>query len=153
MSYKQNPINLNKEGQKNFAKVITAQPFGLSGEKITVEVDISKGIYSFIIIGLADKSIEESRDRVTSAIKHSGFPSPKSKNQKIIISLAPADIKKEGSLFDVAIAVCYLRASRIITNNIDDKIFIGELRTNSFVYIKIPIYLKYIYAEISFFIL
>lgn len=127
MSYKQTPINLSKEGKKNFARVITAQPFGLSGEKITVEVDISKGIYSFIIIGLADKSVEESRDRVTSAIKHSGFPSPKSKNQKIIISLAPADIKKEGSLFDVAVAVCYLRASGVITNNLDDKIFIGEL--------------------------
>ena len=116
----------NKDNKK-FAKVITAQPDGLSGEKITVEIDISRGIYSFVIIGLADKSIEESRDRVTSAIKHSGFPSPKRKNQKIIVSLAPADKKKEGSMFDVAISVAYLQASGFITNPLKDKVFIGEL--------------------------
>ena len=81
MSYKN---QIASKDNKKFAKIITAQPDGLSGEKITVEIDISRGIYSFVIIGLADKSIEESRDRVTSAIKHSGFPSPKRKIQKNI---------------------------------------------------------------------
>lgn len=108
------------------ARVITAQPHVLSGTIVTIEADISRGLYSFSIVGLAGKAVEEAKDRVSSAIKHSGFASPKSQNHKITISLSPADLKKEGPLFDVPIALAYLCA----TGEIPDPgrtLFIGEL--------------------------
>jgi magnesium chelatase family protein len=82
------------------ARVITVQPHVLAGTVITIEADISRGLHAFSIVGLAGKAIDESKDRVSSAIKHSGFASPKTKNQKIIISLSPAGVKKDGPLFD-----------------------------------------------------
>ncbi|MDO8492862.1 MAG: YifB family Mg chelatase-like AAA ATPase, partial [bacterium] len=92
-----------------------------------VEVDISKGLHNFTVVGLPDKAVEESRDRMSSAIKHSGFDSPKSHNQKIVVSLAPANLKKEGPLFDVPIALAYLLAHDDISFNPDKKLFVGEL--------------------------
>ncbi len=71
--------------------------------------------------------MEESKDRVSSAIKNSGFQSPKTKNQKIVVSLSPADLKKEGSFFDVAIALGYLLSSEEIKFNPEKKLFLGEL--------------------------
>ncbi|MCK5096445.1 MAG: ATP-binding protein, partial [Candidatus Pacebacteria bacterium] len=94
---------------------------------IDIEVDVSNGLHSFTIVGLPDKAVEESRDRVSSAIKNSGFTSPKSKNQKVVVSLAPADIKKEGPLFDLPIALAYLLATEEISFDTDKKIFFGEL--------------------------
>lgn len=88
----------------SFAKIHSAQTHGITGQVVDVEVDLSKGLHLFSIVGLPDKAVEESRDRVSAAIKHSGFDSPKSKNQKVVISLAPADLKKEGPAFDVATA-------------------------------------------------
>ena len=82
----------------------------LKAHIVTVEVDISRGLNSFTLVGLPDKAVEESRDRVCAAIKNSGFESPKSKNEKIVISLAPADVRKEGPMFDVPIALAYLAA-------------------------------------------
>lgn len=79
------------------ARVHTAQPGVLTGDIITIETDLSRGLHSFAIVGLAGKAVDESKDRVSAAIKNSGFSSPKSKNQKIIISLAPADLKKRGT--------------------------------------------------------
>lgn len=96
------------------ARVYTVQPQVLSGTLITVEADISRGLHSFSVVGLAGKAVEEAKDRVSSAIKHSGFASPKSQNHKITISLSPADIKKEGPLFDLPIALAYLAAAEII---------------------------------------
>ena len=96
----------------SFSKVYSAQPIGIGARIIDVETDISKKtLHAFAIVGLPDKAVEESRDRVSAAIKNSGFTSPKAHNQKIIISLAPADLKKEGPLFDVAIAMSYLLSS------------------------------------------
>ncbi len=111
----------------SFAKVYSAQTTLLNAEIITIEVDLSKGLHSFAIVGLPDKGIEESRDRVGAAIKNSGFKSPKNKNQKVVVSLAPADIKKEGPLFDLPIALAYLLASQDIAFNPKGKIFLGEL--------------------------
>lgn len=111
----------------SFAKVYSAQTTLLSAHIITVEVDLAKGLHSFSIVGLPDKGVEESRDRVAAAIKNSGFTSPKQKNQKVTISLAPADIKKEGPSFDLAIALAYLSASEEIRVNSEGKIFLGEL--------------------------
>jgi magnesium chelatase family protein len=115
---------------KTFARMYTAQPHLLRGALITVEVDVSRGLHAFSIVGLPDKAVEESRDRVSSAIKHSGYDSPKSQNIKIVVSLSPADLKKEGSFFDVAIALAYLRAMETIDFNPEGKLFLGELALN-----------------------
>ena len=109
------------------ACVTTVQPQVLSGTVVTIEADISRGLHAFSIVGLAGKAIDESRDRVSSAIKHSGFSSPKTKNQKIIISLSPADIKKDGPLFDLPIAIAYLIAAKEIAIDTKERVFIGEL--------------------------
>jgi len=110
-----------------FSKIHSAQPDLLKAEGISVETDLTRGLHSFSIIGLPDKSIEESRDRVSAAIKNSGFTSPKQKNHKIIISLTPANIKKSGSIFDLPIAIGYLKSSNQIKINTLDKLFAGEL--------------------------
>jgi magnesium chelatase family protein len=108
------------------ALVHTAQPHILNGTIVRIEADLARGLHSFSIVGLAGKAIEESKDRISSAIKHSGYDSPKSKNQKITISLSPADLKKEGPLFDLPIAIAYLIASGEIEGN-NDTIYVGEL--------------------------
>ena len=107
-------------------QVYSAQNNGLEGKIISVEVDISMGLHSFTVIGLPDKAVEEAKDRVSSAIKHSGFKSPKQQNYKIVVSLAPAHIKKEGSHFDLAIALSYLLAKKEI-NVENSSLFLGEL--------------------------
>lgn len=94
---------------------------------MSVEVDVSRGLHSFNVVGLPDKAVEEARDRVSAAIKNTGFKPPKSENKKIIISLAPADLKKEGPLFDVPIALAYLQSIGDIDFVSDNKIFLGEL--------------------------
>lgn len=110
-----------------FSKVFSAQTVGLDAKIIDIEIDISKGLHAFSIVGLPDKAVEESKDRVSSAIKNSGFKSPKSKNEKVIVSLAPADIKKEGPAFDLGIALAYLLSSGEIEFDPKEKIFLGEL--------------------------
>src|SRR3990167_1181475 len=109
------------------AKVMSAQMSGLSADIIDVEVDISQGLHSFSIVGLPDKAVEESKDRITAAIKNSGFKSPQKGNAKVIVSLSPADLKKEGSSFDLAIALAHLLATRELSFNPKGKLFLGEL--------------------------
>jgi magnesium chelatase family protein len=111
----------------SIARVYTAQPGVLRGEIITVEADLSRGLYSFSLVGLAGKAVEEAKDRVSSAVKNSGFKSPKSSNHKIVVSLAPADLKKDGPLFDLPIALAYLMAAGAIKGDTDKTLFIGEL--------------------------
>ena len=111
----------------SFAKTYSAQTVGLGAKIVDVEIDLSKGLHSFTIVGLPDKGVEESRDRVSASIKNSGFTSPKSQNQKVVVSLAPADLKKEGPVFDVAISLAYLLASENISFNSEKKLFLGEL--------------------------
>jgi magnesium chelatase family protein len=111
----------------SFAKVYSAQNFGLDAHIIDIEVDILKGLHSFSIVGLPDKAVEESRDRVSAAVKNSGYTSPKKKNQKVVISLAPARLKKEGPNFDLGIALAYLLAVGDIKFNTKNKLFLGEL--------------------------
>ena len=112
------------------AKVYAAQVVGLKTDTVEVEVDIAKGLHSFAVVGLPDKAVEEARDRISAAIKNSGFPSPQRGNRKVIVSLAPADLKKEGSAFDLAIAVAHLLASREIRFPPAGKAFLGELALN-----------------------
>ena len=111
----------------SFAKVYSAQVNLLRGAIVTIEVDLSRGLHSFSIVGLPDKAVDESKDRVSGAIKNSGFQSPKAKNQKIIVSLSPADLKKEGPFFDLAIALAYMLAAGDVKFNSEKKIFLGEL--------------------------
>lgn len=111
----------------SFAKVYSAQTHFLTPHLISIETDLSKGLHAFAVVGLPDKAVEEARDRMSAAIKNSGFKSPKKKNQKVVISLAPAELKKEGPLFDLAIALSYLSASGDISFDPEGKIFLGEL--------------------------
>ncbi len=109
------------------SKIYSAQTSLLSAQIIDLEVDISRGLHSFSIVGLGDKSVDESKERVSSAIKNSGWKSPKNKNQKVVVSLAPAHIKKEGPFFDLPIAIAYLIASEEVEADTENKIFVGEL--------------------------
>ena len=109
------------------ARVFAAQPAVLDGDIVTVEADLTRGLHSFSVVGLASKAVEEARDRVSAAIKNSRFPSPKSKNHKITISLAPADLQKVGTLFDLPIAIAYLLAAGEIVADVRDMLFLGEL--------------------------
>lgn len=111
----------------SFSRVYTAQVSLLNVTTVSVETDISRGLFAFALVGLPDKAVEESRDRVSAAIKNTGYTSPKSKNQKIVISLAPASEKKEGPSFDLAIALSYLLASEEVAFDPEKKLFLGEL--------------------------
>ncbi|MFM2340059.1 MAG: hypothetical protein RLZZ360_695 [Candidatus Parcubacteria bacterium] len=111
----------------SIARLYTVQPTVTGGLVVAVEADISKGLHSFAIVGLAGKAIEEAKDRISTAIKYSGFDSPKTQNHKIIISLAPADLKKEGPLFDLPLALAYLIAQEEILVDDTKRIFVGEL--------------------------
>lgn len=112
---------------KKYSKIYSAQLSGLKPQIITIEADITNGLHSFAIVGLGDKAINEARDRVSSAIKNSGFVSPKQKNQKVVVSLSPAHLRKEGSFFDLGIAISYMIAAGHIVCETKGKIFIGEL--------------------------
>lgn len=114
-----------------FSRIYSAQTNALNGHIITVEVDISKSfLAAFSVVGLPDKAVEEARDRVSSAIKNSGFENPKSAQQKIVVSLSPASLKKEGSTYDLAIALGYLLSNEDIKFDPEEKIFLGELALN-----------------------
>lgn len=107
--------------------VTSAHIQGLKAEPVSVEVDLSTGLYSFTIVGLPDKAIDESKDRIVTALKNSGLATPKSDHHKIVVSLAPADTKKEGSHFDVPIALGYLVTAKKLSAELRNKLFIGEL--------------------------
>jgi magnesium chelatase family protein len=111
----------------SFSKIYCLQPRGLSGNIITVEVDVSQGLHAFSIVGLPDKAVDEAKSRVGAALKHTGFLSPKHTNHKTTVSLAPASIKKEGAYFDTAIALGYLCALELLEIDPEDKVFLGEL--------------------------
>ena len=111
----------------NFARVFGAQPGLPSAHLVSVESDLARGLHAFSIVGLPDKAVEEARDRVASAIKNSGLASPKSTNKKILISLAPAELKKEGAAFDLPVALSYLLAAEELDFEPRGKLFAGEL--------------------------
>jgi len=107
------------------AKVNSSAVVGLDAVPVEVEIDIaSQGLPSFTIVGLPDKAVEESRERVRSAIKNSGADFPA---KRITVNLAPADLPKEGPSYDLPIALGILTASGQIKENINDAMFMGEL--------------------------
>ncbi len=107
--------------------VHSGQSVGLKSALVRVEIDISPGLHSFSIVGLTDRAIDEAKDRLMAAIKNSRLVSPQRKNQRVTVSLAPADLKKEGPIFDLAIALAYLLASKQISFETKDRVFLGEL--------------------------
>ncbi len=107
------------------AKVYSGTVYGIEGFVIEVEVDISSGLPSFNIVGLPDTAVKESKERVSSAIRNSGYDFP---SRKITVNLAPADIKKEGAGFDLPIALGILAASgQINLEEIKKYYIVGEL--------------------------
>ncbi len=92
-------------------RIVSGTVYGVDGLEITVEVDLARGVPAFTIVGLPNTAVRESRERVAAAIKNSGWEYPL---QRITVNLAPADVRKEGSAFDLAIAVGILVASEQI---------------------------------------
>ncbi|MGF1489237.1 MAG: YifB family Mg chelatase-like AAA ATPase [Prochloraceae cyanobacterium] len=106
-------------------RVWTAAILGINAIKVGAEVDVSGGLPKVIIVGLPDTAVQESRERVKSALKNAGFAFP---TRKIIINLTPADLRKEGPSFDLPIAVGILAASEQINPQLlGDYLFLGEL--------------------------
>ncbi len=104
---------------------------GLDAFTVVIEADVSVGMPSCDIVGLPDTSIKESKNRVRSAIKSSGFNFPIA---KITVNLAPADVRKTGSLYDLPIFLAILKSSGQIENIPEDSVFIGELSLNGEIY-------------------
>jgi len=109
------------------SRILTATIIGLEAKLIEVEVDLENGLRSFTIVGLPDEAVKESKERVSAALKNSGFKPPNQFNKRVTINLAPADLKKQGPIFDVAIALGILIATEQIKEDISSCIFIGEL--------------------------
>ncbi len=119
-----------KRSNQGYAKTLAAQPIGSGAEIVSVEADLTRGLHTFSIVGLADKAVEEARDRVSAAIRHSGFKPPKQQNKRIVLSLSPASLKKEGSHYDLALALAYLIANGDLVpqaGQTEGMLFIGEL--------------------------
>jgi magnesium chelatase family protein len=113
---------------KKIGRLYSAALEGIDAKIIEIEADVNVGLHSFNIVGLGDRSLNEAKERVNSALKNSGIKPPNRENRKITINLAPADIKKTGSHYDLAIALGYLLATKQIKEfESADKIFLGEL--------------------------
>lgn len=107
------------------SKILSSSIYGIDAYIVEVEVDLSPGLPAFSTVGLPDTAVKESRDRVMSAIKNIGFDFPQ---KRVTVNLAPADIKKEGSSFDLPIAVGILNASGFIkSDKMKEFIILGEL--------------------------
>lgn len=107
--------------------IYSAQVTGLDAIIVNVEVDLSPGLHIFSIVGLADKEVQESRERIGVAIRNIDARPPHKRSERLIVNLAPADIKKEGPAFDLPIALGYLLASGQTKFDPLKKLFVGEL--------------------------
>lgn len=109
------------------AKVLSATTIGINAHLVEIEVDVSLGLVNFYIVGLPDTAIKESDKRIQTALKNCGIALP---SKKITVNLAPADLKKEGTLFDLPIAIGILLAAQKIElpkTFLDETLFLGEL--------------------------
>ena len=106
------------------AKVTSCAVVGLEGALVEVEVDISPGLPSFIIVGLPDAAVQESKERVRAAIRNSGCQFPM---RRITVNLAPADLKKAGPAYDLPIAIGILLSSEQVTAQLPQSLVLGEL--------------------------
>ncbi|MCQ2479666.1 MAG: ATP-binding protein, partial [Clostridia bacterium] len=110
-----------------FARVNSMGVFGMDVYSVSVEVDISQGLPKFDVVGLPDAAVNESKDRVRSAMKNNNFSFPVS---RITVNLAPADTKKEGPIYDLAIFTAILKATGQLRADTDNYAFLGELALN-----------------------
>ena len=108
-------------------KIKCAAITGIDTQPVIVETDICNGLPSFDMVGLLASNIKESRERVRTAIKNSGFMIPP---KRITINFSPANIRKTGTYFDLPVAVSILMSMGLINCTVDDKMFIGELSIN-----------------------
>ena len=107
------------------SKIKSMSLLGVDGYLVDVQVDVAPGMPAWDVVGLPDASVKESKQRVRAALRNVGYDFP---SRKIVVNLAPADTKKEGSCFDLPIAVGILRDLQIIVNDsYKDFVFIGEL--------------------------
>jgi magnesium chelatase family protein len=107
------------------AKALSCAVVGLESALVEVEVDLSSGLPSFQVVGLPDTAVQEARERVRAAIKNSGGTFP---GNRVTVNMAPADLKKEGPSYDLAIAVGVLTASGVLPSDaVEGSLFLGEL--------------------------
>ncbi|NTW11112.1 MAG: magnesium chelatase, partial [Chlorobiaceae bacterium] len=106
------------------SRLDAAAIIGIDAMKVAVETNVSGGIPSFTVVGLPDNAIRESRERILTAIKNSGFEVPP---KKITVNLAPADIKKEGTAFDLPIAIGLLGSLQLLRCSFEGTLVMGEL--------------------------
>ena len=104
------------------SRVTSIALLGIEGCRVTCECDLSGGLPSFEVVGLPDAAVKESRDRVRAAVKNCGFDFPM---RRITVNLAPADMRKEGPIYDLAILLAILRASGELDSLPEDACFIG----------------------------
>lgn len=110
------------------SKIYSAIPYGFGGKVVEVEGDMNRGLPAFNIVGMANKTINEAKERVRSAIVNSGFSFP---DKKVTINLAPADLEKDGSYLDLPIALSVLMLSgQLVRADVTHKLFVGELSLN-----------------------
>ncbi len=108
-------------------KIFSATTIGVNAYTVEVEVDLSLGMMNFFIVGLPDMAIKESRQRIQTALKNCGIKLP---DRRITVNLAPADLKKEGTLFDLPIAIGILQAAKLLhiaPSFLEETLFMGEL--------------------------
>jgi magnesium chelatase family protein len=119
-------MQLSEEAFFMLAKVSSCAVLGIKGIPLEIEVDISDGLPAFDIIGLPDASVREAKERVRAAVRNSGYSFPYS---RVTVNLAPADLKKEGSAFDLAIAIGLLAATGQVPrgDKLNNAVFVGEL--------------------------
>ncbi len=115
------------------AKVYSAATVGLEGVLVEVEVDVlSQGLHTFTLVGLPDTAIKESRDRVSAALKNSGFKPPH-QSGRITVNLAPADLPKNTPIYDLPMALSFLLATKQLHFQFENKLFVGELALDGMV--------------------
>ena len=109
------------------SKVYSAALAGLDTQLVEVEADVSVGLNSFQVVGLPDKAVEEAKERISSALKNTQFKHPRGFNRRTVINLAPADLKKEGGMYDLPLALSFLVASNQVRFDPKNYLFVGEL--------------------------
>lgn len=107
------------------SRIWSAAIVGINAIKVGVEVDLSGGLPTMVVVGLPDTAVQESRERTRAALKNAGFPFPM---RKIVVNLTPADLRKEGPSFDLPISIGILAATEVVKPDLlDDLIFLGEV--------------------------
>jgi len=109
------------------SKVYSAALTGLDAQTVEVEADVSIGLNSFQVVGLPDKAVDEAKERISAALKNCQFKHPRGFNKRTVINLAPADLKKEGGMYDLPLALSFLLASEQARFNPGNYLFAGEL--------------------------